>query len=301
MNYKAKGNGWVNKVDNAIIMAAGTSSRFIPISYEKPKALIEVKGEILIERQICQLKEAGISEIIIVVGYKKEQFYYLQDKFGVIIVENTEYTLRNNHSSIYAVREYLKNSYICSADNYFSVNPFQREEQEAFYAAVYADAETKEWCLEADNDGWIRDVTIGGAKAWYMLGHVFWDAKFSETFVQLLKRDYENLEIIDKLWEAIYMENLAVLKMKIKKYHADEIYEFDSLEELREFDGKYKNHSGSEIMQNIVMQLQCQEEEIVDLLPRTDALGNVSGFAFSCQNKVYHYQYAQGKLKEKKV
>ena len=34
------------KVDNAIIMAAGTSSRFAPLSYEKPKALIEVKGEI---------------------------------------------------------------------------------------------------------------------------------------------------------------------------------------------------------------------------------------------------------------
>ena len=38
------------KVDNAIIMAAGTASRFAPLSYEKPKALIEVKGEILIER-----------------------------------------------------------------------------------------------------------------------------------------------------------------------------------------------------------------------------------------------------------
>ena len=37
------------KVDNAIIMAAGTSSRFAPISYERHKALIEVKGEILIE------------------------------------------------------------------------------------------------------------------------------------------------------------------------------------------------------------------------------------------------------------
>jgi len=44
------------KVNNAIIMAAGTSSRFAPLSYEKPKSLIEVKGEVLIERQIRQLK-----------------------------------------------------------------------------------------------------------------------------------------------------------------------------------------------------------------------------------------------------
>ena len=53
------------KVDNAVIMAAGTASRFAPLSYERPKALIEVKGEVLIERQIRQLQEAGISEIII--------------------------------------------------------------------------------------------------------------------------------------------------------------------------------------------------------------------------------------------
>lgn len=47
-------------VDNAVIMAAGTSSRFAPLSYEKPKALINVKGEILIERQIKQLYDVGI-------------------------------------------------------------------------------------------------------------------------------------------------------------------------------------------------------------------------------------------------
>ena len=60
------------KVDNAVIMAAGTASRFAPLSYERPKALIEVKGEVLIERQIRQLKEAGVPEIIVIAGYKKE-------------------------------------------------------------------------------------------------------------------------------------------------------------------------------------------------------------------------------------
>jgi CTP:phosphocholine cytidylyltransferase-like protein len=47
-------------------MAAGTSSRFAPLSYEKPKGLLKVKGEILIERQIRQLQEAGITDITIV-------------------------------------------------------------------------------------------------------------------------------------------------------------------------------------------------------------------------------------------
>ena len=48
---------------NAIILAAGKSSRFAPFTYEKPKGLFCVKGQILIERQIEQLIEAGIDEI----------------------------------------------------------------------------------------------------------------------------------------------------------------------------------------------------------------------------------------------
>ena len=64
-----------NRRENAIIMAAGFSSRFAPLSYEMPKALINVKGEVLIERQINQLKAVGIHDITIVVGYKAEMFY----------------------------------------------------------------------------------------------------------------------------------------------------------------------------------------------------------------------------------
>ena len=81
---------------NAIIMAAGTSSRFAPLSYEKPKGLLEVKGEVLIERQIRQLKEAGIDDITVVVGYKADLFMYLKDKFGVEIVINEDFNRYNN-------------------------------------------------------------------------------------------------------------------------------------------------------------------------------------------------------------
>ena len=63
---------------NAIILAAGKSNKFAPFTYEKPKGLFRVKGEVLIERQIEQLKEAGVHEIYIVVGYMKEKFFYLE-------------------------------------------------------------------------------------------------------------------------------------------------------------------------------------------------------------------------------
>ena len=105
-------------VDNAIILAAGMCSRFKPLSDTKPKAFLKVKGEILIERMIRQLIEAEIPEIYIVVGHQKEAFSYLAEKYGVHLIENTEYAVRNNLSSIYAARKVLKNSYICCSDLY---------------------------------------------------------------------------------------------------------------------------------------------------------------------------------------
>ena len=215
------------KVDNAVIMAAGTASRFAPLSYERPKALIEVKGEVLIERQIRQLQEAGISEIIIVVGYMKESFYYLQEKYGVIIVENDSYLTRNNNGSIYAAKDYIRNTYICSSDNYFNENPFEREVDEAYYAAVYANGETAEWCMTEDTEGYINSVQIGGRDAWFMLGHVFWSEEFSRKFLALLEKIYNLPETADKLWEKIFMAHLDTMKMKIRRYPESFIFEFD--------------------------------------------------------------------------
>lgn len=101
------------QVKNAIIMAAGMSSRFAPLSYELPKGLLQVKGERLIEREINQLQEAGIEDITVIVGYLQEKMFYLAEKFGVKIVVNNDYYKYNNCSSLMLVRDQLSNTYIC--------------------------------------------------------------------------------------------------------------------------------------------------------------------------------------------
>lgn len=68
---------------NAIILSAGVGSRLAPLTYDTPKGLIRVKGEILIERQIGQLIAVGITDICIVVGYQKEKFDYLKRKYNI--------------------------------------------------------------------------------------------------------------------------------------------------------------------------------------------------------------------------
>ena len=125
------------KIDNAVILAAGMSTRFVPLNYELPKGLLKVKGEALVERQIRQLREKGIQEIIIVVGYMKEKFEYLKEKYGITLVEADDYDERNNHASVYAAREYLKNTIITSSDLYFAENIFQRYAYDSYYCIVY--------------------------------------------------------------------------------------------------------------------------------------------------------------------
>lgn len=286
------------KVDNAVIMAAGTASRFAPLSYERPKALIEVKGEVLIERQIRQLQEAGIPQIIVVVGYMKEDFRYLEDKFGVILVDNDSYLTRNNNASIYAAKDYIRNTYICSSDNYFNENPFESEVDEAYYAAVFAQGHTEEWCMQEDAEGFICDVQVGGEDAWFMLGHVFWSEEFSKAFLEILEKIYDLPETANVLWEKIFMDHLDVLKMKIRKYPESFIFEFDTLDELRQFDTSYIDDTRSEILQSVAQTLGCRQRDIQEVHSYKDHTNAAAGVRFRVKDKYYEYSYTAKEITE---
>ncbi len=214
------------KVDNAIIMAAGLSSTFVPLSYERPKGVLRVQGEVLIERQIRQLKEAGITDITVVVGYMKEAFFYLEDAFGVKIRVNEQYVSRNNNSTLMLVREQLGNTYICSSDDYFTENVFRPYVCEAYYAATHFPGKADEYCMKTARDGRITGVTVGGTYAWAMMGHVYFDRAFSETFRHVLEEDYSKPETAPKLREDIYIDHIKELRMVMKPYADGVVCEF---------------------------------------------------------------------------
>lgn len=280
---------------NAIILAAGLSTRFVPLSLEKPKALLTVKGNILIERQIVQLKEAGIEEIVLVVGYLKEQFEYLKEKYGVILVENPYYQTRNNHSSLYAAREYLGNTFICSGDNYFEENVFLEKSEKSYYAAVYIDGRTNEWCFQTNEADRITDVTIGGENAWTMRGQAYVTKEFSEYLKPFLVQAMEMESAKGKFWENIYMEHVNELDMFLRKYKSGIIEEFDSLEELRAFDKAYVTDSHCSVIEDLSKKLGCTEEELEKFRPLKRG-EEVSGFTFMLREKEYQFDLEKGLL-----
>lgn len=271
---------------NAIILAAGTSSRFVPISFEIPKSLLKVRGEVLIERQIKQLQEAGIYDITVVVGYKKELFYYLKDKYNVSIVNNEDYHIYNNTSSLMRVLDKLENTYICSSDNYFTKNVFLEDEEQAYYSAIYINGKTDEYCIQYDKENLITEVTIGGENSYVMLGHVYFDKAFSDSFKEILKNEYKTEETKKKLWEQVYIKYISSLKMKIKKYPDGVIFEFDSLEELRRFEPTFL--SNTKIMKEISEYFHCKESELSNFSLKENSQ-EIFSFSFIYKKQKYNY------------
>lgn len=278
------------KVTNAVIMAAGKSSRFAPLSYEKPKGLIRVKGEIMIERQIRQLQDAGIRDITVIVGYMKEKMLYLGEKFRVGILANDDYYRYNNPSSLIRVADRLDNTYICSSDDYFPENPFEPYVYAAYYPVFFVPGKTDEYCAEWDGTGRITRVTIGGTDAWAMVGHVYFSRAFSRAFVRILKREYASSLTRSQLWEDLYVRYLRELPMFARRYDSSQIKEFDSLEELRSYDGRSIGDADSRIFRSIGRVLSCGDRDITEICPLKGGLKHLA-FAFSCRGQRYVYRH----------
>ena len=239
------------KVDGAVITAAGFGSRFVPLTFETPKGLLEVFGERMIERQIKQLHESGITDITIIVGYLKEKFEYLIDKYQVKLLYNPEYATKNNLATIYHARELFRgrNMYLLVSDNWIRNNMYHKYECGAWYSSVYMEGETSEWCLSSNKKGRITSVQVGGHDSWVMYGPAFLSRDFSNQLIPLIEEAYHQPGTEQWYWEQVVVDHIKELDFSMNCQPADQVYEFENLEELRLFDPKYQNHSDNAAMQ----------------------------------------------------
>jgi CTP:phosphocholine cytidylyltransferase-like protein len=269
------------KVDSALILAAGMSSRLAPLSYDKPKALLIVKGEVLIERQIRQLQEAGIKDITIVVGYMKEKFFYLEKRFQVEIVINDEYHIKNNTSSIIRVKDRLKNTYIVYSDLYFTKNVFKSHVYASYYPSKMQYGYSNDYAYTADRNGRITSMMTYSCDELGLVGEIYLDRETSSRFVFHLEKEYQIPTVQQELLDNVLMRHLDDLAIYAKVYDKNTVYEFDTFEELREFDPVYISNVNSPIIDNIRSVLKCERNDITILGPLKTGYTNTS-FVFDC-------------------
>lgn len=283
-------------MSNAIILAAGKSSRFAPFTYEKPKGLFRVKGEILIERQIEQLKDAGVEEIIIVVGYMKEKFFYLEQKYpGVRLIVNNEFGKKGNLYTLYKAKDYLKNTFICCADHYFTKNPFTYEnfDNRSWRACTYEAGKFREFAVTVSDAGVITETSIGGHDSLAQVGCAYMNEKFSAAFRDYLETEINDFGVASMFWEEFYGKHIHQLTFYCREFPAGCIFEFDNIDDLREFDSEFLLNVDSEIIDNITNTLNCTPNDISNIAVINAGLTNVS-FGFDVKGIRYVYRHPGG-------
>lgn len=273
--YKAKAP------KNAVILAAGFGMRMVPINFEIPKGLLEVRGEALIERLIKQLQEAGIKEIYVIVGFMKEQYEYLIDEYGVELVVNREYASKNNLHSLKLVLDKLSNTYIIPCDIWCDRNPFHQHEMYSWYMVSSLVDDDSEVRVNRKMELVVTSKSNSGNA---MIGITY----LLDEDCQFVKRRVEELccdrEYDDAFWEtALYQKGKMIIAAKVVS--ALEAIEINTYEQLRELDGE-SNHLKSEVLDTIAEVLHVSVDEIVDITVLKKGMTNRS-FLFSCKGMKY--------------
>ena len=269
------------KTQNAIILAAGFGMRMVPINMEIPKGLLEVKKEPLIERLICQLQEAGIENICVVVGFMKEKYEYLMDEYGVKLIVNSEYADKNNLYSLKKALPYIKNSYIVPCDIWCEENPFRRTEFYSWYmvssqmdqeSSIYVNRKRE---LVKNDKNQMGNRMIGIA---YLTES---DAdRISERICKLCEKESNK----DAFWEEALFEERDVT-VYAREVSDEKVIEINTYEQLRELDSN-SDHLHSEAIKIIEETFQVNSEEIKNIQVLKKGMTNRS-FLFECQGKTY--------------
>ena len=277
------------KVENAVILAAGGADINAKSVYSMPKGLFVKNGETLIERQIRQLKEAGIDDITVVIGYKQELYFFLTDKWGVNIEINPDLK-KNNIFSLYIARNFLGSTYICNCDNYFEENPFSQYEYNAFHATVYKEDAHNELVVRKNSSGRILEVASCAKSGECIYGHAYIDHEFSRRLLNYMNEEIDDFRISALFWEEFVSRHAEDLDMYVREYPDDFLFEFDSIQEIQNIDGLFLDSVSDRINSTICEVLNCTKDDINDIVILEKGLSNIL-FTFVVRGEKYIFRF----------
>ncbi len=278
---KARGYAGERSPKNAVILAAGFAARMVPINTDTPKALLEIDGAPLIERQIQQLHEVGIKDITIVVGYLKEQFDYLIDQYGVALVVNSRYAEKNNLHSLRKVIDCVSNTYIIPCDIWCRSNPFRRNELYSWY--MMSEEQDRDSTFRVNRK--MEIVSIGTKETGdKMIGIAY----ITKDDAAALRQNVETL-CADHRYDNDYWESALLdedhMRIPARIVSENDAVEINTYEQLRDLDS-HSNQLHHEVIQTIAGVFRAEEKEIKNIVVLKKGMTNRS-FSFSYQGRKY--------------
>ena len=95
-----------------VILTAGMAKRLRPLTDTKPKCLLEVGGKTLLERTVRAMQQAGISEFVVVTGYRADQIREALTSIvspqNITFLHNADYEHNNNIYSLWMAGEVVR-------------------------------------------------------------------------------------------------------------------------------------------------------------------------------------------------
>ena len=214
---------------------------------EVPKCMLKFRGKPLIEWQLASLNKAGISEIGIVTGYKKE----ITESFDLSCFHNEKWSETNMLYSLYQARNWLLSDdcIVAYSDIFYtedSITPLLNTKADISitYDPNWLDQWTKRFTdpLEdaetfSQENGWLSDIGRQPKSLDEIKGQYMGIIKFSpkgweqvEDFLTYLPKSFDRMDMTSLLSKLIE-RNVPIRTIAI----SDEWYEFDSMNDLNTF------------------------------------------------------------------
>jgi phosphoenolpyruvate phosphomutase len=124
----------------AIILAAGFEPGLLPLTEDRPKALLDIKGKSILERQIETLNACNIKDIVVVRGYQKDMFALPNIRY----YDNEEYEKNFDLASLFCAEAELRGRCLI------------------LYGDILFDRSVLERLLQSD-----KDISLVVDRAWY--------------------------------------------------------------------------------------------------------------------------------------
>ena len=250
-----------------VLLTAGEGTRMCPLTLTRPKTMLQVGGKPILQYNLEALRDAGIKDIIMVVGYKKEAIEnYFEDgsKFGVNITYVTQEKRLGTAHAISSIRTEIDNQFIVLNGDII-VNPniitdlirkYESDEASSILILIEVEDPSSFGVVEVENDR-IKDIIEKPApeEATSNLinaGIYLFDNTIFNAIDRTPKSERGEYEITDSLKIQI-TENKPVLGLKSDSKWIDVGRPWELLDVNEHFIGKMEENIQGEVEEGVTI------------------------------------------------